>query len=756
MKIKMKKPVWGILLAVALLLGFSACAENAPPYEMNSEAILTALSIGNVEAETIPAAIESIEWDNWDTELYGEGFETMSFNRESDVTRVRIIPTASDRSRTEWGIGDRSTRPAVFTDTRVPASFSANDYVYIKVVSEDTTITNYYRFYARVFNSVTHLADVFIDGKRFNIKEGGGEWDSVPDTQVGDIALTTIQAVTNGVEIEAVGFDSTSTFQFAKVAGEDGGDVEPVFFPNNRFNFEDQDYFYVEVTAQNTVDKAYYKFKVSVARIATIAKLSLSNIEVTGKGIPNDAWDKVLVGSFADAHYKQPGAGYAIDIVLDDPAGSYQYSLLSTPKDNENTANYVDTGPIKFGKAEGSGLVIKITSENEEAWNYYKIEVELLATKFLQQPRSAAYYYYHPVAANEWDYVSPTVFESETPEELDFVLEQYGNYSYQWYESNSWYGGYGFDIDGRITTSGSANTAETWEAGFIVDEFHVREYDEKANITIFNGGNNNARYVIPGRAISASTTPPLNPENFNLAQGAGNKYTPKINFRPFLPKYTNETHYYWVVITDLDTGYELTSERAVIVSERNKNKKHHVFDVNNYYAVDGTTKIAFKNQEPFEKKFDKYKIPLHFEGDFNINDYSTMYAQAKFYLKDGTPWIQNWTNGNISFEVDGAIKVLYYNLTSDGASKGLANGGNEPAGSGINETPTHVVIEPSGDDTKGPNKDGFPPLGSDGKPLSKTEDPNNWIFDGTSAGNLQGWFCGYIELVEFRFEGPAR
>jgi hypothetical protein len=793
MKRQIRKPVLCFLTAVAvaafIIGGFFACAADTPPYEMNSEADLLGLTIANITLtqDQIPEFIHPDDWNNQEYPLVNVNTRTMQFQRDSDVVNVRIRPVASPRSRIQWGIGDMVNRPNTFVDTRVPASFGADDYIYLKVTSEDVSTVKYYRFFARVLKSGTHLADVIIDGKRFNVEEGGVEWDMATE---GNIALTRTQAV--GTLVKSVAFEDTSTFRFAQMPQGNEGEPEfqildPITVQEGvdpetdlpivgtyylmRENFTDQDFLYIEVTAQNTVDKAYFKFLVSVGRIATIAKLSFDDNEVTGKGIPHATWGSVLAGSFATAHYSRPAGGYAINIELDDDESTIEYAVMN--RVNAAEPSSYDISPTKEVFEKDQALVIKITSQNTLDWRYYKIGIQLLASTFRRQPASATYYYYQDPAELEDIHItdkdgntdtmpgyggSPDLFVSQIPDALDFELEkEEGSYTYQWYESNSWYGGYGFDVDGRITTSGSSNEAHTWEVGFIEDLYHRQAYDEKANITLFNGGNEFARYVIPGRAISASTNPPLNPDNFNLDQGTSREYTPKINFRPFLPKYSSEIHYYWVVITDAE-GYELTSERAVIVSERDNRKKHHVFDTNNYYDPVSKVKIIFKNgPDPFKEIHDKYRIPLHFEGGFNINDYSTVIAQAKFYLSDGTPWVQNWTQGNLSFEDNtdkpdiskygdvGDIKVLYYNLTNDNAAKGLANGGNEPSGGGLAVTPTHIVIEPSGDHKKGVNKDGFPPLNSQGQAASSIV--------GT---DMQGWFCGFIELVELRFEGPAR
>jgi hypothetical protein len=795
MKLKFYKPVLMFLCSAALLFAFTACGDEGEigAYEMGTEAKLTGLRIATarLNSSQMPASIHPDDWADEDFEIVGADTRTIYFQRDEDLVEVRIIPSTSKGASVKWGISDRITRPNpnAFLDVRVPASFKSGDYIYLWVKSEDQLTDSYYRFDAFVLKSGVNLADVFVDGKRYNVADGHPIWNMIP-TQ-GDIPLTRTQA--RGTRIRTVAFEETSTFRFARtsnprtqpnfsrrstvrvqegyVEDEDGNPTsvpKMVDYFAMGENFNDQDILYVEVTAENGVDKAIYKFLVSVGRIATIAKLSLDNTEksisneVMAKGTPG-TWVLSVPGKFAVAHYDQPATGFKVNITLDDSESKVQYAVIPAANAGQNTATFVNWSASNPGSARlenKNALAIFVTSQNGRVENYYKVEVELLATKFLKQPVSTKYYYYYkrttpkPAKSGD-DYESPgEEFYSDDgsnggPDNvlpLTFVVEDPSKIvSYQWYESNSWYGGYGFDVDGRVTFSGSANTADEdgTEAGFLDDQYHTKEYDEKSNITLFNGGNNNVRYVIPGRKISSAdiTVAKNMPENFNLDMGNTPTYKPKITFRPFLPGYSNETHYYWVELTD-NQGYKLISERAVIVSERDNSKKHLIFDVNNYYdPAHPTVKIAFKNgPDPFKKKFEKYRIPLFFDGGFDINDYSIFTAQAKFYLTDGKDWIQNWTQGNISFEKDGGIQVLYYNLTNDNAAKSLVSGGNE-SGSGVSAKPDFVVIEPSGDPTKGNNKDGYP-LNPDGS----FKEPEN----------LQGWFCGFIELVEFRFEGPRR
>jgi hypothetical protein len=852
------KPVLTFLCAVAVLFAFTTCSDpSTGPYVMTGTALLNSITIKNVTVPNltgigirtlIPAPIHMLDYDDWDYDLFNAPFEVMSFQLDSDIVNVRIQANSSFRAKVEWGIGDQATRPAAYVDVRVPATFYANDFVYIKVTAENSLLTYYYRFNARVFSAGTNLADVVVDGKSMDVKEGLEDWRGpFPATQVGDIALTRLQSVRlGGLGVRAVGFSETSTYRFARhteletlmpgfvpnfrILGtitvqegevqlgevpklDDDGNPElddednMIMIPNMIENwvtysimpegFADQNILYIEVTAQNGIDRAYYKFLVSVARIANITKLSFvdgsKEHEVVGKGVPNREWSDVRSGTFAIAAMNQPSGGFTLNIVKEDPASIVQWDYLSTIAGTEPSYS----NPTKMEFDDVKALVIKVTSESGLGINYYKIRVNILAANIIVQPKSEYYYYWDNAWNQTFDgffnitrdddgievsrtYIGPVVGDYDSVDSahkttiasLSVILDppDEGQYDYQWYEANSWYGGYGFDVDGR-TTKANGTKEGIPDPAFKADSDHSVIFDEKMNVSLFNGGNQKAQYVVPGRAIDGTLG-----SDFNT--GGGETYTPKTAFKPFLPGFSTETHYYWVVITDRNTSYTVTSARAAIVSERDPRKKHYIIDVNNYWkpgkepVISGKTatadlanKISFKNGQPFQKKYDKYRIPLTFPVTFKILDYSIMTAQAKFYLVDGTDWVQNWTNGNLSFENNdpkkeiadygggGTILVLYYNLTNNNATYMMDGDSKEPLGADLRTIPTHAVIEPSGDHTKAGKgnvgKNGYPPLGPDGKARSD-------IVSGGDNGDLQGWFCGFVELVELRFEGPVR
>jgi hypothetical protein len=772
-----------------MLAVFPAC-DGTYVEKITPEAQLLSLKIGDLvlRGDSLPAPVTHVSWDDEEYDLYRAEFKTLSFNRESEIENRYFEPTVSAGAKVKWGVANRTVRPNYFYDTRVPATFDARDFLYFQVTSEDGTVSNYYRFATYVSSPVKELSSIKVAGIE-------GDMNTVaPDETwngeliaVGGLHVTKNKAAS--AEIDAVPWADTSSLRYAVTTNLR---FEPVFEDNSTLSFNDGDYLYVEVTAENT-DKNIYCFRVYVGRIATISKLTFKtptkgDFEALGKGTAKNEWrDNTGAGSFDSPH--QPPAGYTFAVELDEVEGTWQYAKLTRLPTNNTQAASLWTTPASNDATptvrleHGEYLAIKVIPPNRAAASpdyFYKVKIGNLAAEFTVQPKSAVYQ------------------KDAAAAPLSFTLDRtITGATYQWYEANSWYGGYGFDSAGLIGTSKSHGSEAGWggedkgvlhkdgtmtfydrdtdlpdldpdvdEFAYDVTKWHVENLDEKENVSLHNGGNQYYRLPTPGRPIPASQG------------GTAQSYQPKTNYRPFITNFSNESHYYWVVVTDPATGLKATSARAVVVTEWGiqyhdgepakdtagniitVNKKHYIIDLYAYQTPGATgLQASPRNPTPFKagNHGDSYWIPVTFPAGFDIYDYSVFTAQALFFLADGREWIQNWTQGDIGFgrkarDEDGELIpgadpeeiVLWYNLTNDNATRGLASSGNEPQGGGLVVIPDYIVVKPAG--TKKINL--MPPFSTTLDSVGRPEPQN--------TNDAQGWFTPYIELCELRFEGPAR
>jgi len=760
-----------LVLAAALGLIVTTCSADIVQ-EVEPQAELLSLTVRTADGKiivvpVIPEPISHTDWNDEEFPVVAADFGAIVAREAGDTTDARLEAVSNAGSRVSWGKARAGNRPISFTDPRVKATFTLDDFLYIKVTADDGITANYYRFYSIMASPVKELANLSISGREAEkVPQAAASMSTLIDSVGADnpsfyarVALTIGEA--GNAVINPVPQQENATFRYTvaesweepeppEVAAGDDWDWQAP--PKNDgvlegVEFHDGNILYVEVTAQNEIDKYYYAFMVTAGHIATIATLKLDGVEVVGKGTPMRQWGSVTQGAFASADQSQV-SGFRIEIELTDPDAVCTYQVVPStttgaPGSGWGTAERVRVPNTQWLALRVRPAVAKSTDTTD--MRFYKVQVAELAANFRQQPKSAAYIVTdHPfeveerVTINKDNPTPVTVDRAIAP--LTIELDRTGTFTYQWYTANSWYGGYGFDRDGRIAG----------DAGVQTDTYHPDpgKYDEKGNISLHNGGNQYYRLPYGGTAITGATT---------------DTYTPVINGnnRPFISGFTNQTQYYYVVVTD-SNGFKATSQRAAIVTEWNQawndgtlqsdeilDKKHYIVDL--YAATDIPKRteglqLAPKNPEPFTDGNHrvKYTIPMTLPSNFDIYEYSIVTCQAKFYLADGREWIQNWTQGDFGFEQKSGENVIWYNLTNDNATRALSNSGNEPVSGGLTSNPTALIVQPAG--TK--------PLKAM-PPFTTTQDDQGRFLP-QNTGDAQGWFTPYIEIVELRFEGPSR
>ena len=802
----MKLPITLCAIAVALaVFAFTTCETTEIPQDIDLE--LLSVKIGDLNVALIPIPVPGENWDDEEYEVATADSGTVIV-KDTYSENKRITATAS-KGTVKWGVGGIDSRPGRFRDLREPAEFGLDDFVYLQLSDGESSL--YYRFYPYYPSPVRELASITIAGRDPNEITLDNEEDPSKPIKArvarptaslqtlsgliagsqnyrGQIDITRGEA-TAGSRVAAAPQDGRSKIRYAIavnpaaagrgeytefVDAEKAIDLDEqskeITVGESTLTFADNNVLVVEVTAQNEEDQYFYGFVVTAGRMAVIANLTLDGEIVVGKGVQDNAWATVAPGGFATAD--QGDNGLTIGIQLEDPDGTYEYALITNTA-NADGQTYGTASAIKFNNGQSLAIRVRSARNNPNDLRYYKIAITLLAANIIQQPKSAAY------SVESHEYVTAEAPGEEhhgrllvddpanagksitlspaTIEPLSVVLDRdLTGATYTWYTANSWYGGYGFDREGRIGG----------DPGDIVDDYHPNAdgRDEKGNISLHNGGNQFYRLPYPGYEIEGAGG------TVSAGQISGDKttitYTPTISAknRPFITGFTNQTQYYYVVVEK--GGQKATSKRAAIVTEWNQafgdgipgakltgdaKKKHYIVDL--YAAMDTPARTAEglqdnpQNVAPFKagNHGDQYYIPMKFPDGFNVKDYSIVTCQAIFYLADGKVWIQNWTQGDFGFADAAKEKlVLWYNVTNDNATRGLSGSGNDPSGSGLDETPAYLLIQPAG--TK-PLKQ-LPPFKATTDAWGRPEPQAN--------NDAQGWFTPYIEIVELRFEGPAR
>ena len=789
-----------VLLAIAIAIaGVCITCVDQDIRTLGTEANLTALRVESSAditdaasrvAQPIPASVMEDENSSLDQDSTIGWVDIRVANKDTGKITGRLRPIVSRGARAQWGIGTRTIRPDRFEDTRVPATLDSREFIYIRVTSEDGLVTNYYRFDTNLLSWSTNLQYIRIaerEGKAgadiHGHSTGASSWDKLQDKETDPLELSIALKEGENALVTATPFDPKATVAYAVVA--DGTTAPGKFIPSDQRipKIEDQDYLYAEVTAENTVDKEYFRFKVSVGRIVNIASLifddgsknedgSVKGVQVYGLGLPQSQWATVGAGEYQTA--KQPSAGFGILLTPDDPDATIVYGRI----DNKDAGEPAYTNPevIKFTndpKNVPQVLAIKVTSAKGIDTQYYKVRVTNLAATIVKHPKPAWYY--------QDDIKSQGVFAEGKQPVADLFVEldpkDTGQYTYEWYETDSWYGTYGRhgtsrDEKNNITTVNGGpgqyfylvqpdeppvtleptgytaadwdKSPGAWKGGPDPTKYYWADYSRGGEPMAWSTGVTSATYKPRTDWVDDSKNMTFFTDTQNNSFPIHPK-PPKVNF---LSGATNESRYYWVKVTNKE-GLTVTSDRALILTETNPKMDHFIFDL---------SRLPKKNIKPFVKEgtaYDNvYKIDLKevakdgfFPADFEtrVNNYQICIAHAQYFLPDGRPWTQNWTHGNLHFGLDDGSLIWWHNNMG-------ANGGSIPlqaphsSQGGLTVRPDWIGFTPSGDPAKG-----LPP------PINAAGDLPKGIYsmnatDPYPAGVAQGYFAAFIELLELRFQ----
>ena len=498
-----------------------------------------------VVIENIPEPVVDEDWDDINFLLTECESEEAWFLVEEHTETARIVTRVTPGMIVKWGIGTSGSRPLSFGNPSEPQPFTDNDFIYVRVSTRNEHYRKYYRIHARMASPVTLISVISIADRETEISYNAGrpEWDEVKVPGVDEIPLSiAMQEGIQGSDIIITKMDDNSTVEYAKIpagntysnldvsvlnfADKEGDEMITILDPETgndvvvkgaHIMFNDQDLLIAKVTAQNTLDTQFYKFRVSVGRIATLKYLELDTEQVLGVGIPGEVWDNSIVaGSYGTA--TQTDAGLNILLLTDDPdakayvakSASVTDSAVPAFDGNFNTQG-VYANKVRIENKEV--LAIRIDSASQTGGvaavsNYYKVRVDMLPAVITKQPASSVHF------VKNWETFTPekvtvdgvdyqrmlittllpaaTTFEPALPVLKAEVSQAITGASYQWYTANSWYGGYGFDRDGRIVGDPEADQNR--------DGYHPSTdrggLDEKNNVSLHNGGNNFYRIPI--------------------------------------------------------------------------------------------------------------------------------------------------------------------------------------------------------------------------------------------------------------------
>jgi hypothetical protein len=399
MKMRNGKIGFALLAVAAVLLALAGCSQPNDETNPGTEATLSSVNVAGAAVSPVPAPIAAAEWDAPEFDLSalaGDKTGHVFLATSAMLIDARITVSGSSGATVAYGKSFGDDKPESFSYAQNdPISFTNGEYLYIQITSGDKQTVNYYRVQIHVRNNSTLLAQITIDGTdAADTGIPGLAWND-SGIVVGYVGLSDGQKINAQVEVSKI--NDAQAVKFAKASGSD----EPAFGDIDTFTFADGDFLYIEVTAENQIDKAVYKLEIGVGRTATLSGIIFGTTPVQVTGSPVETLEAALTaeGGYILFQTPQPLDGYTITATPDDGEATVKYGHAvanSTPAFSAlNTIIFVD----------GEFLYVEVTAANTITKRYYKVQVNFRQTATLN--------YGKPVIANNfidpiWNSVTET------------------------------------------------------------------------------------------------------------------------------------------------------------------------------------------------------------------------------------------------------------------------------------------------------------------------------------------------------------
>jgi hypothetical protein len=358
----------GLQICAALLmttLVLTGCPTDGSSSE-NGEATLSSISVAGVTVTPVPTAVPKSVWEGEEFELFDLGADQLGsvvINDTALLNSAKINVAASSGAKVKYAAAELEV-PSSFQDSST-ITLSNNGYLCIQVTSEDGKAVNYYVVEVKLANTITSLTQVTVGGITAVLGTQNADWDQAGTGTIGLSNVTKTNAV-----VAVTKANANQTVKYAKVTGTGA----PSFGDTATFSFADGDFLYIEVTAENGINKGVYKLEVQVGRDTTLSVITIGGTSVTSTslGTPAATLTDAVAGAVLFSTLQDVG-GFAVSVTPTDTEASVQWAAVST---DSNDATFATTSPIVF--TDGGFLYVKVTAANTTTIAYYKVRVNLM------------------------------------------------------------------------------------------------------------------------------------------------------------------------------------------------------------------------------------------------------------------------------------------------------------------------------------------------------------------------------------------
>ncbi|MDR0455355.1 MAG: hypothetical protein LBH20_01560 [Treponema sp.] len=472
-----------MVMALALILGLNACGGDNPAPKKSGDATLKSITIAGTALTTADLPLP-ISQSAWAAAMEEDALSDLDLDQTVEVALGGAVElddasvvavTTNNNAKVALATGRGLNLPEDDFANTQSIDLINNQYLYVRVTSENGNTTNYYRFRTVRATSITYLSSLEIAEK--TIDGIGNDKSSIVSWQAAQaIGANIDKNIATTAKVAAGSPNPTATFQYALV--KKPGTAEPAFGNTDTFDFEDGDVLYVKVTTADGESSRYYKFSILIGwdaslktvRFGTTTSVMGNIYDVDELGTPASTLAGIAAPGYGYilATVKQPNNGFYVNVIANDPNATVEFGLADSAESTWSTG-ITDAGTginkhkqkvILFDEdADDAFLAIKVISDNGEVTNYYKISVELWKTMIIHYGTPSLT---NPADATDDKYIDPIwdtlswipvarQNRAESTEEFYDNPNTSGRAKLYWDEEGLWLY---VDVTGPMTTEG--------------------------------------------------------------------------------------------------------------------------------------------------------------------------------------------------------------------------------------------------------------------------------------------------------------
>ncbi|MDR0878351.1 MAG: hypothetical protein LBN21_09870, partial [Treponema sp.] len=261
-----------------------------------------------------------------------------------------------------------NTNITAWTNTSgVFAPFTAAQWVVIRVISEDTINTRYYKVRVVVGSSAATITGITVNGAGIG---------TLPDPNTAvtgtTAAVYSVESLLNPVTIAVQGGAAGAVINYAVAAAANTNVAAANFTTTVSYGLTSGQYMVIRVVSQDTVNTNYYKVQV----IHGSSDIEMEAIKVNGNYvIPVPQANTTITGTDAGI-LELPASVFGSPVTVKvSVAPGVNVAYAATAAANTNVANWTNTTGVFNTFTAGQYVVIRVISQNGQNTEFYKVQL---------------------------------------------------------------------------------------------------------------------------------------------------------------------------------------------------------------------------------------------------------------------------------------------------------------------------------------------------------------------------------------------